>query len=768
MRLKARIAKNRSTYIFLAIQFLIILAAFLNWGIHRKNLFSKDITPDEYIVSENTVVAGEVITDAIMNEAGGVFAKTPELSLKKGTYNLCISYRADRAESMVYLESAQLDFREMHCLETELNPAYNSTIVRLDLSRDVTDLVVSLSFSGKGYLAISAFNIVQTTDQYQRNIVNAFALCLLLNLCWWFKKCDRSSRKVAVLLAVIFLATCYPMYTDYIISGFDTPFHLLRIEGIAKGLSYRIFPVKIHPVWAKDYGYAAGVMYGDAFLYFPALLRCFGYSVQTAFKLYCAAVNLGTVVISYFSFKAMFRSKKIGLLGSLVYSMSIYRLIDACTRGALAEYTAMAFFPMVLCGFYLIFTAASKENWYKYALLTAAGLTCLFQSHILCCEMAAFVILPVCIILIKRVFKPYTFAALALAAVLTLLLCLGFLVPFLDYYNADLIISADSWRGAVATQMRETGMFPNQLFSLFGHATKPTLRSSAGVAYEFTVSTGIFTLFGLLLFVYLLLCHYKECRAYSTFLPACICGGAGGLFLYMSTCYFPWDAIVSKEGILQTLSTVLEYPWRLAAPTVVLLTFVSCFSVKVFYDTYEKALVWPVVLTAMMLLAVNCGWFYYDFIFSAEPYRVYDTKDLNSMCLYAGYFLPEGTSLDNFEENLVTAAEGITVTGYQKIGTTIHCKVNAAKIDGYIDFPLTYYKYYTCRDDVTGELLDLSYGFNNRIRVSVQAGFDSNITICFKEPLHWRLAEVVSLLTLMCVCGFIFYIRCSSQKAKVR
>lgn len=758
---------TRSAYVFLSIQTLIILAAFFNWGIHRRNLFLRDISLDEYIVSENTVVVNEVTTDALMSDEGGVFLQTPELSLKKGTYNICMHYNADRPESMVYVQSSQLDFREMHYLETELNPAYHSTMMRLDLSRDVTDLVISASFSGKGYLTIINTSIVETTDRYQRNIVNAFAFCLLLNLCWWFKKSTQSSRKVMVALAVIFLATCYPLYTDYIISGFDTPFHLLRIEGIAKGLASHTFPVKIHPVWAKDYGYAVGVMYGDAFLYFPALLRCFGYSVQAAYKLYCAAINLGTVVISYFAFKAMFRSKKIGLLGCLVYSMSIYRLIDAYTRGALGECTAMMFFPLVLCGFYLIFTEASKENWYKYAILTAIGLTGLIQSHALSCEMTAFVILPICIILIRRIFRRYTFAALALAAVLSVLLCLGFLVPFLDYFNMDLIISSGSWMETSVGLIRTTGMFPSQLFMLFGHATGPTIQASAGVAYEFTVSTGIFTLFGLLLFLYLFLCHYKECRTYSTFMAACICTVAGCLLLYMSTCYFPWNAIAAKESAMKTLSALLQFPWRMMAPATVLLTFTCCFSVKVFYDLYSKSIVWPVVLAALVLLAVNCGWYFYDFVFTGEPYRVYDTKDLDSMCLYSCEYLPEGTSLDDFEDNRVAASEGITITEYQKNGTTIHCKVNADNTDGFIDVPLTCYKYYVCRNNATDGLLNLSYGYNNRIRVAIPAGFDSNITIYFREPLHWRLSEMVSLLTFLGVSGFVLYNKCCN-KCKVK
>lgn len=750
MRVKTKF--TRWSYIFLALQLLIMIVAFSNWFIHRRTLFSTTISLDEYIVSENTVVINDVTTDALMSE-GGVFVSTPELSLKKGTYTIYINYNADRDGSTVHARSSQLDTLEMHCLDAELNPAYHSAALKLDVSRDVTDLVVSASFSGKGYLSITGTNIVETTDRYKRNVVNAFALCLLLNLCWLFKKSDQSSRKVMVALAVIFGATCYPLYVDYIAAGDDTPFHLLRIEGIAQGLANHIFPVKIHPVWTKDYGYAVGVMYGNAFLYLPALLRCFGYSVQSAYKLYFAAVNLGTVVISYFTFKKMFRSKKIGLLGCLIYSLSIYRLIDMYSRAAVGEFTAMMFFPLVLCGFYLIFTEASKENWHKYAILTAFGLTGLVQSHTLSCEMAAFVILLVCLILIKRVCQRYTFISLAFAAVLSVLLCVGFLVPFLDYSNANLKFSSDAWLQRNVAMIRITGLFPTQVFTLFGHATGPIVAASSGVACECTVSMGIFFLFGLLLFLYLLLCHYKECRTYKNFIPACVCTAIGCLLLFMSTCYFPWKAITLKDGLAKTLSAFLQFPWRMLAPATILLTFTCCFSVKVFYDLYSKALVWSALLAALTLLAVNCGWYFYDFVFSREPYRVYDTKDLDSMCTYSGEYLPIGAESEYVKNNLVyDASEGIVITDYQKNGTTINCSVTAGDIEGYIDFPLFCYKYYICRDNSTGELLDFSYGYNNMIRVAVPAGFDSNITICFKEPLHWRLAELVSLLVFLGLC----------------
>lgn len=741
-------------------QLLIMLAAVLSWRIHRGNLFLRNFAIDEFIVSENAIVAENVTTDEIMN-GGDNFMYTPEISLKKGTYTIYINYNANVEDSVAYARSSQLGVMEMHCPDAYLNPAYHTTKLSLELSRNVTDLTVGVDFSGRGYLSITGIYIIENTDHYKKNVVRAFVFCLLLNLLYLIRKSESSSRKVILALAVIFGITCYPLYLASLPVGHDIPFHLLRIEGLAKGLQDHVFPVKIHPFWAKDYGYAVGVMYGDAFLYFPALLRFFGYSVQSAYKLYAAAINLGTVVISYFTFKRMFQSKKTGLLGCLIYSLSIYRLIDTYTRASVGEYTAMMFFPMVLCGFYLIFTEASKDNWFKSAALTALGITGLIQSHVLSCEMTALVILPVCLILIKRVCQRYTFTALASAAVLTVFMNLGFLVPFLDYYNSNLLyITSDHWTGNISGFFQNNGLIPVQLFTLFGYATGGSWQVQAGVFNEVTITMGISFLLGILLFLYMLLCHFKECRTFRNFVPACICTVTGCLLLYMSTCYFPWEAIASMNDIIKELVYMLQFPWRLLAPATALLTCTCCFSVSALYKVYGEKSAHPIIFSMLVLLLVNSGWFLYDFTFSGEPYHVYADYELNSMTMYSYEYLPEGTYPEGIEDNLIITENITDLNAYTKQGTKILCSIATENSEGYIDFPLNYYKYYVCTDTATGEHLNVSRGYNDMVRVTFPANYNGNVSVRFQEPFHWRLSELLSLLTFLGLVCFPLYQKC--------
>ena len=147
-----------------------------------------------------------------------------------------------------------------------------------------------------------------------------------------------------------------PLLTDILLPGHDLMSHLNRIEGLAQGMQDGQFPVKIQLFWLMCRGYATSVFHGDLFLYFPAVLRFLGVSVQGAYKCYVVAVNLATAAISCFCLGKMLQNRWAGLL----YTMSGYQLISLYIRAAVGEYTAMAFLPLIVYGLWLIFSASRR------------------------------------------------------------------------------------------------------------------------------------------------------------------------------------------------------------------------------------------------------------------------------------------------------------------------------------------------------------------------------------------------------------------------
>ena len=759
-----------SHLICIFLQLLIMFTAILIWIINRGNAYQHFFTFDEFNLADHAVVGQEISTNSDLS-TGGSFMTTSPISLNKGSYLIVIDYTVGSAGSYVSASTSQLSSLEFHAPDIQLSPTDVTASVTIELSRRVTDFTLEAFYSGTGHVGISSVSVLETSNLYKKNLFYAALLCLFIDLILLFQHTDASGKKVIFALSGIFLALCYPLYTDYITIGHDIPYHLLRIEGIAEGIrNGSALPIKIHPFWARGYGYAVGVLYGDVLLYFPAFLRLLGFSIQSAYKIFVATINLGTVIIAYFSFKRMFRSRKLGILGGLIYSASLYRLTDTYTRGSVGEYCAMMFLPMILCGFFLILTETDKKNWFRNAALTSLGLTGLIQSHTLSCAMAVIVVILSCIILFRYVFRRYTFCALASALGLTFLLNAGFLVPFLDYYfNSELYINSDKWTSNTSITFQESGLLPVQLFSLFQHSNGGSWRTLAGVYNEMTPGMGIFFLLGILAFAYLLLFYRKECSKIQNYKSAFFCLTMGCLLLFMSTCIFPWDALTSLSEPAAKVVSSLQFPWRFLSIASVLLTFTACFAISALSQIIKRENFTAVLMGMFVLFAVNIGWYFYDFSFNSAPYRVYDASELETMAMYSYEYLPAAVDPSLITANTTKTQNAQIIDSYQKHGTEIICHVATAATEGYIDFPLNYYRYYTCTETTTHERLQVSSGYNGMLRVTFPANFDGTIKIAFTEPWFWRMAEIVSLLTML-VCGGVILvvksIRSDEKKAK--
>jgi len=752
-------SKCKLEYIVVACQILILATAFFIYLINRGNAYQKDFTWSELELENHVTVQEKLVVNgaSASEESEGRFMSTAPFSLDKGIYRIQVDYDTDSEGGRIRVSTGEMANINWNSTPAVLSPNSNTAYVTLELIQPCDEVVVKAYFESAGTLTLNKFSIYETSALYKQNLFHALMLCIVIGFGYYFLKSDIKCRQIILALSGIFLISCYPLFSDSLIAGDDIPFHLLRIEGIAAGLSQGVFPVKIHPVWAQDYGYAVGVFYGDFALYFPAILRLLGFSIQTAFKYFVALMQLATVVVAYFTFKRMFHSEKGGILGSLLYSLSLYRLVDVYTRASVGEFTAMLFFPIVFCGFYLIFMESDRTNWWKHSMITALGLTGLIQSHILSCEMTVLFVVITCVLLIRLVIKPYKFLALASGAVLTLLLNLGFLVPFLSYFNENITIHSSEWTGSTNGAIQDTGLFPTQLFTLFQKSLGGTWGSAEGISNEATFGMGIAFLLGIGVFLYLAGCHHKECMKNCNFKPACFSLGLGCLALWMSTCYFPWDSLAASSPLLDKLIVSVEFPWRMLAPATVLLTFVSCYAFsQLTFSVKEHGK--SIVVGCVALLLINAGWYFYDLCFTSDPYQVYDTYELDTMAMYSNDYLPAGTNTDLIVEGKVLF-ENVSIDSYSKMGTKILCHVTAEDKNGFIDFPLNYYEDYHCSVLESGDELEVSAGTNNMVRISVPADFNGSLEISFKEPLSWRISEILSFLTLLgCITIYGFCI----------
>lgn len=167
----------------------------------------------------------------------------------------------------------------------------------------------------------------------------------------------------------------------------DTPdglFHLQRVRALTGALRAGVLLPRWLPDFAFGYGYPVFHYYAPAFYYPPALLHLLGADVLTATRLALAAL----FGLSGWAMCALLRrwtALPFALMGALAYLAFPYRHYDLFVRGALPEFAAFLWLPL-LAHWGLAAGRASGRGAVAAAALAWAGL---ILTHNLSALMAA-------------------------------------------------------------------------------------------------------------------------------------------------------------------------------------------------------------------------------------------------------------------------------------------------------------------------------------------------------------------------------------------
>ncbi len=549
--------------------------------------------------------------------------------------------------------------------------------------------------------------------------------------------------RIEYLYILLLFFVCIPLFAGFL-DGNDTRFHLMRIEGITEGLRMGQFPVKIQPAWYEGYGYGCSVFYGDIFLYIPALLHLAGVSLQGSYQFYVLLVQAATIAVCAYSFLRIFENRFIAFFGTVLYTLSVYRLMNMFVRGAVGEYTAMIFLPLLAYALTLLLKKEhEKQEISKGSLLLALGMTGILQSHILTAEIVCIMLAFLCAVYIRRVFRKEVFWAFVKAVCLTVLLNLGFLVPFADYmttgkFNVNAINGG--WR--VEQNIQKCGASFWQLAKMFYAAdSKVSPQEMGGIGVNLLLSAVVFLVFWLLF-------KREEKRGYIWRL-AVVSWTVAVMSVFMSTSYFPWEALRKSNVLIRYLVINLQFPWRFCTVASVALSILWCCLLRLVIDKWK---IRAGVLTAGAVTAVGlitAGYFAADTLRMGQSFQAVFAQGIDTMVESGEEYLPVNTVSADFSEDNLYVGEGITVTARRRSGIRLNIDcVNQSAQDQAMEVPLLYYKGYRASGRTSdGEeiKLDVDCGNNQVVRIYVPAEFDGQITVDFKEPFYWRIAEAVSL-----------------------
>lgn len=287
----------------------------------------------------------------------------PHLTYPKGEYELEV-----KGSGEVTVKSAE---------GNTLGSGKAGASFNIELDKDESDIIIYSSQSGN----LSGVTVSKNGMLY--NDLGFLTLLLILAMLYilyvrFLKKGSRDDNAVIMLVLLGAVFASYPLFSGTIGFGHDLNFHLYRIEGIKDGILSGQFPVRIHPTHNNGYGYITASVYPELFLYFPAVLRIFGLSPVMAYNTFLFGVNVATALIMYYSAKGMSKSKYVGLIASIIYTLSTWRVMNLYYRAAIGEALAMVFFPLVIYGLYCLLKGDKKKWW-----VLALGCTGVYQSHVI-------------------------------------------------------------------------------------------------------------------------------------------------------------------------------------------------------------------------------------------------------------------------------------------------------------------------------------------------------------------------------------------------
>lgn len=683
-------------------------------------------------------------------------ASLQNFALPRGTYDVIVDFTSDDAHNAAAFITQSNDAGFL-ADQLQCYPWRNSDTIQLWCLKDYEDLSFVYSMTGSE-LTFSSISIYSTNDARRIVWVSLFSLFVLLHLMiLWFKQIylKSSNRKGTILRTLLLFASaviaCRPLLLKNLFYGDDQLYHLERIEGICEALASGQFPVRISPYFLDGAGYAVSVFYGDATLYLAAFFHLMGIPLQTSFKLYIIIFNFITVFLAWFSFSRVLKSKWGTILASMTYVLALYRLSDLYIRSSVGEYTAMAFIPLVLCGFYLVFTKTEpgKAPW----IMIASGMSAILVTHCLTSLMITIVLAIWCLCYLKTILQKKRIIPLLLTIGSCLCLSAYFLIPFADYllsgkYYINASTSSDT--GLI----RSTGLTLQGLLNLSIHGTS-------------SKTLGILPFFILLVFVILTVLRSVKKGAFHRNKHFLILAFMSLFTLFLATVFFPWDFLSLHIPFICSLAKTIQFSFRFTTFAIFFISWEA--GLLVDFLNSERYIVLQRLLYVATLLALCATALFSEaqIVSGATTFKIYGRTGLQ---LYIGYDIYQGyMASDDFYlpiQSNIEAFKGMTLSvsdsslqteDYTKSGLTVTltCQ-NTSNTAQTLTVPLLYYKGYQAWDTTTGQKLSLSPNDSSVVSVTIPAGFNDAIKIAFVEPWYWRVAEILSFMSwifLFLACG---------------
>ncbi|MBR1441529.1 MAG: hypothetical protein IJ589_09945, partial [Lachnospiraceae bacterium] len=455
----------------------------------------------------------------------------------------------------------------------------------------------------------------------------------------------------------------------------------------------------------------------------------------------------------------------IALTCSLFYALSLYRIVNAFRRGAVGEYSAMAFLPLAVCG--LLIILENDERIKKGMLMLSLGTACTLCTHnitalLLLANLAMIFLLKI-IVDHKTVLKKTAILAIAKAAGLATAISAYFWLPMLTYLRTgDMGISGGLLSGnTVENRFAEKSLDVSGLLAFGSGFTQEEI-------------LGILILCIGLLYPAVLLyrrIRYRERSAQ----------GKTGLILFLlwamqlwfSSKLADWALWSTKSILINKWISVMQFPFRYLTMVTALGVLLLGYLLMEVSETAlfaEKKFLARVGICALLLISgLNAFLFQKKIdevqtgyrLYSKAAFSVYLAWGLDaSFELPDSFYLPSGTNMAYYKgtfSNLAELNPTVNFTGEparKGLAATIGCQ-NPSSESTILLVPYVMYPGYEAVDTESNIHLPVQKGPAAMVQVNLPGGYDGTLQVRFREPLSWKFAEVISLLAVLTLIAYL-------------
>lgn len=401
-----------------------------------------------------------------------------------------------------------------------------------------------------------------------------------------------------IILLLLSFWTIKPLFNP----GFFTVHDNVQIERVYEmGLALKDgqFPVRLVKDLGYGYGYPIFNFYAPLPYYIGGLFLLLGFSAVTATKIMFGLGIILSTVTMFFLAKDFFGTKA-GFLAAVLYLYSPYHALDIYVRGAVDEFWAMGFLPLVFLGMY---RAYKKEA--GAVLLGSLGLAGVILSH----NLTAFMLIPFLAIFVLTMY----FTSVEKNNIIP---------PTINILIIGLLISASYWLPAISelkyvnvlSQIGGGADFHKHFINLdqiwdFPWGFGGSAGRQSGISYKIGKLNFIFSIIAVILFFI----NLKKFQKYKPVIIVSTVGLLVSVFLTNQNSIIVWDVIGPMSFI--------QYPWRFLIFTAFFSSFLSGYVIVFLSEKLNRNMIF-----ALLLILISIIIFYQTKYFAPQKYVGYENN----------------------------------------------------------------------------------------------------------------------------------------------